>query len=426
MAEAPTEAGHPVERLMTHLYCYRLMIEEARKLDRALVHLDPAVTGPGTHALIIGVGYYHHLPEGGGKPLTVETSMEQLGCPPHSARAVADWFINSFHNPKKPLASVALVISEPHPSIYRHPVTGAGYEVPTGTAEEVKQAVRSWIRRANSSTESLTVFYFCGHGLAEGLAETLLLRDYGADSLGPFDGAMDLSGFKAAMETMKPSWQVFFIDACRVGSLNLGASKGTVGVQMLQPDPLMRGLPAPPAQSVHYATFDGMSAYGADEKPSIYAESLLLGLSRAGRQDDTGDWWVGTFELQTLVEMHTERLARMGNVVQRPEVQRASNFAITRLVGAPDVPVYVFCDPLAAIQLASLTCHSDGQLVCQHHGPSAPDVFEWETFLKIGCYEFVADFGGNGGYKNMSQGRFIMPPCAPVRLQIETDAGPAL
>src|SRR4051794_38186136 len=74
------------------------------------------VKGPATHALVIGVGHYPHLPGGASKKKVANPDgMGQLKSPPESARAVARWLIEEYRS-DRPLSSVALLTSEKVPA----------------------------------------------------------------------------------------------------------------------------------------------------------------------------------------------------------------------------------------------------------------------------------------------------------------------
>lgn len=389
--------------------------------DPALVHLAPSQSGPGTHVLILGIGYYHHLPGGMGAPLKSEHSLEQLGSPPLSARALADWFMTEFDNPEKPLMSLGLVISEPEPARYTNSATGQTYMLPSGNAAEVKASILAWASRASETPDNSTIFYFCGHGVSRGYAEALLLRDYGANAISPFDGAMDLASFKMAMQIMPPDNQVFFIDACRTGTLNTAdISHAGLGQRMLQPDNSLRIGRGLAAQSVHYATFEGTSAFGADDSVSLFTHGLLKALRTAGQPRAQGDWWVETFNLQKQIGKVTSRLAARGKATQQPEAHRCSSIYITRLPDEPAIPVYVSCKPSEVMASAILTCRSDGNMVCQDIGPRPQGVLEWETALNVGRYDFEAMADGRVGRLNNN---FVAPPVHEVEIPIASAEG---
>jgi hypothetical protein len=72
---------------------------------------DDKADEPRTHALVIGVGTYHHLPGGDGEPLKKDFGLTQLRSPPISAREITSWLLNCLNNPAAPLGSVDLLLS---------------------------------------------------------------------------------------------------------------------------------------------------------------------------------------------------------------------------------------------------------------------------------------------------------------------------
>src|SRR5262249_4049056 len=141
-------------------------------MPRFVVH-EKQVQGAATHALVIGVGSYPYL-VGGNGPLTDDNEgLRQLTSPPVSARAFADWLVTSFSNPDKPLASVALLISEANnvvdgnTSTYLNPKTNVSHDLERAQIDTVAKAVDEWQTRADSRVDNMTIFYFCGHGIAQ-------------------------------------------------------------------------------------------------------------------------------------------------------------------------------------------------------------------------------------------------------------------
>src|SRR5687767_1036671 len=105
--------------------------------DRFLVD-ERRVDGPATHAVVIGVGHYPHLPGGRRRQVERPEGMGQLTSPPHSARSLATWLIESYNYPQKPLADVALLISEPKATMFRNPRTGASAAVEAATIDNIE------------------------------------------------------------------------------------------------------------------------------------------------------------------------------------------------------------------------------------------------------------------------------------------------
>jgi hypothetical protein len=157
---------------------------------------DAAVAGPATHALVIGVGAYPHLNGGTKKRSNRHDGMEQLISPPISARMFASWLMSEFSQPNKPLASVALLLSEAAPSPFVDPNNpNNSVVVAEADSSNVRLAIQHLFRRGDENADNLLVFYFCGHGIAAGTDTALLLADYGANDLNALDGAIDFSPF---------------------------------------------------------------------------------------------------------------------------------------------------------------------------------------------------------------------------------------
>src|SRR5512147_609326 len=123
--------------------------------DPALV-FEEAVNGPGTHVLIIGIGCYPRLLEGAEEDSAIAEGMGQLDAPPISARKMAQWFLDNFKNADRPLASLALIISEPAIARFQHPKVagGNGVSLPQGTIDEVCRAIVEWVGRASVHADS--------------------------------------------------------------------------------------------------------------------------------------------------------------------------------------------------------------------------------------------------------------------------------
>src|ERR1700688_4388480 len=108
---------------------------------------------PGTHAIVIGIGTYPF-----GRDIHDDVALNDLKSPIKSAKAIADWLIQHYNNPDRPLASVALIVSDNAPFVYRNPVTELMYEVPTGTTQDIENCVDSWSKRAGDNFDNGAVF----------------------------------------------------------------------------------------------------------------------------------------------------------------------------------------------------------------------------------------------------------------------------
>src|ERR1051325_5790686 len=197
-------------------------------MDHALVWSDPAVAaGPGTHVLLIGVGKYTYGK--GPKASPVGGDLTQLTSPPLSARAMADWFIRHFNHASKPLASVAMLVSEPKRKPYTPPRAGAlPVTPPAATLAHVRAATTRWATRLSSNRDNMAVFYFCGHGISKGQRAALLLDDFGLPDA-EFDGAIDLEILYSTMKNSPAIQQLYLLDCCRTDADNLYENEARIG-----------------------------------------------------------------------------------------------------------------------------------------------------------------------------------------------------
>lgn len=300
--------------------------------DPALLFHDPA-DHAGTHVLLVGISDYPWL-EGGGSYAAADheanaMGMGQLAAPAISMRRMADWFFDRFANPDQPLASLALVLSEPDPATYAHPAAAAPpAPLPRGTISEVQDAVAAWVKRAAGRGDNALVFGFCGHGVQSGNA-VLLCRDYGRNTEDRFQGAIDFEQFRIALSTRRPDTQLLLVDACRTPDLeNSLLGQATPGNALLGMQSLAARDNAPAMQSVHFATSLYTEAWGRNDGPSLFTEAVLKGLD-GGAAEHSADWWVTTSRLHTVLSTYLQLVGSAEGVVQRPAAQ-TQDFRISK------------------------------------------------------------------------------------------------
>jgi Caspase domain len=376
--------------------------ESPRTEDPALVFTAPAVTGPGTHVLIVGIGDYLHL-LGGTEPRSdVAEGMGQLDAPVNSARALANWFLDEFENANRPLASLALVLSDRTPVVYEHVRSQRQEAVPRGTIGDVAVAIDNWVTRASSDQENQTVFFFCGHGVSSG-ESILLLRDFGAVRNNRFDGALNLNDFVGAMQTMLPEYQLFLIDACRVPTGLAKAamdSKVRLGRVCLDPKDVGERGGKPAKQSVHHAASALSPSYGRIKGVSLYTEALIQAMSGGGAQSSE-QWWVGTLGLQTALFDYTRRLATKEKVDQQPELVKSSSFTVHK-PRSIKIPVYISSKPpeaLGKVKRLETRLAADVQAFYdpQQHGV----LLQWECLLSLREHRLSVIFPPAAEYEDL-------------------------
>ena len=117
-----------------------------------LVYKAPAV-GPGTHALVVGVGDYPHLHRGGTNLVPPEHgNVAQPTSPPQSARAVATWLLTAYANDTRMLQSLELLISDPLSAHFNMP-DGRTPSIGRATFAGMDKAVKDWKERGDSNAE---------------------------------------------------------------------------------------------------------------------------------------------------------------------------------------------------------------------------------------------------------------------------------
>lgn len=361
-----------------------------------LIHdVDPPPV-PGTHVLAIGVGRYPWLVNGdAAKPFEKHQNLGQLTSPPHSARDVAHWFRDEFHNPERPIASVALLTSEE-----------GGDPEHAATIGNIVKAVEEWYRRCDSDAKNLPIFYFCGHGLAAGGLLSLLAEDFGSNELSPLKGALDFNRLQIGMARCRPRQQVFLVDACRTDAKLTVTANGFAGEVPIQPDDSIAWTERP----IFYSTLKGLAAYGRAER-SHFADALLAAFKGTGSDDSASEdeWRVNTDGLHEALHQHMRRKIEAGLAsAQIAPAENLTTFDLHVLRGKPRVPVFVTCSPAAAAAQGQLHVGATGTDPLAPAPPAVEGV--WEVVLEAGSYDFEARFGP-GPFKTVRRTGFeVRPP----------------
>jgi Caspase domain len=386
---------------------------------RFVVH-DVAVAGPATHALVIGVGSYPHLLGGSGPQCADNEGLGQLKSPTASATLFANWLIEEFANASKPLASLAMLISDennvPHGTArFINPRTAVQYDLECAKIDNVQVAVNDWKDRANSNPENMTIFYFCGHGIAQAADAALLVEDYGAINDNALDGAIDFRRFHLGMMRCAAAYQCYFIDACRASSDVLIENLGNAGRILVQSAKnARRNLPNRQAP-VFYASLGGASAYARPGKPSVFTDALVRSFGGAGADDADGPWRVTSTRLLEALDYFMRRNTTIDmGPVQIPATGDSSKIPIHE-VCTPRVPVEVMCNPGHATPKAKLGyVPLNGQAGLSR----PPGTDNWMVDLSPGGYDFTAEFPANE-YKGTRKNDYVRPPYRRISLEVQ-------
>lgn len=206
-------------------------------------------SGPGVHALIVGVGQYP------------QSSFPRLMSSVSSAKAVAEWLrINRL---AVPLSTCRVLLSDG---------AGGGARV-----EQFLRAASEWREDAGSNKDNIAFFYFCGMGFQRSATEDLILfEDFGA--VGPaLRGAVSVDNLFQGMAPGPDApdiarTQLYFIDSSRTYE---EFSRYQFSSPTLIFDEYHAGADDRSAV-VFYATQPGTAAYAiSGEKASLFTTALL-------------------------------------------------------------------------------------------------------------------------------------------------------
>ena len=369
-------------------------------------------TKPGTHALVIGIGRYPWLVGGKGKPRFAQNDgMAQLTSPPASARAFATWLLETYDNPKAPLASLDLLLSDAKDQKFKA-ATGT-VEVEAATFDNVSKAIKAWAKRSTRE-EDILVFFFSGHGISAAVQTTLLCEDYGSDDLAPLTHAIDFNKLHIGLDRRPARRQCFFVDACRVATSNILETFNSFGQAVV--DPLAQHNPKARQAPVFHSTLAGQLAYGRKGKTSYFTEAVLRAF-RGPASDNNLDgltWWVQTDALLRALPPLLQRVVEdQEQVLQQAPGTDISNFPLHRLKERPaSIPVDVSCSPDHRTAKAVLSYSGAGKTLKRKPSPKV-----WQLDLDEGRYTFQAQVATPKA-QGLVADEAIRPPYRNIRIKV--------
>ncbi len=306
--------------------------------------------GPGTHVFIIGVGKYPYLVDGTLALSPSAHGMGQLTSPPISARKFLQTIELELTNSVAPLKTIEVLISEATPTPYTLK-NGQAVSVDPATMQNVEAAAAAWYGRLSGSSENVGIFYFCGHGIGDGVDQQLLLEDFGR-SLVAINGSIDFQKFRLGMGQCGALQQCFFVDACRTVNPMLLLNAGTRGNPLL---PLNVTKVFSGSNPVFYSTRNGESSFAMPNAASYFTDALLSGLTRFGaRKTKNKSWSVSTGNLLCAMEALLARAP--ANKRQACTVDSfVTSLVIHELTGHPEVLIDITLSEPAANGMGTLS-----------------------------------------------------------------------
>ena len=384
---------------------------------------ESLAAGPGTHALVVGVGDYPHLKDGSAPPdklFALHMGMGQLTSPEFSVRGFVDWLIDGqagMNNPARPLLSLEVLCSSEQELILPDPAGGDDITVDAATKANFDAAVASWMARANAHQDNLLLFYFCGHGLTYNQGRsTLLLSEFGRNPLHPMAEVIDFQAFRfGLLSRCRAEHQLHFIDACRTrpnngfldeyGEEDIGDCVVAGGIRRLSD----KNIP------VFYATSLGAAAYGLTGAPSFFTQGLLQAFRGSASREANNGWEVVTTAIAEGVNKCVEALTfqKVDQYCQGSDADKP--FALHRLREEPEVVVKVLMNDSTQLEDVLFSCESLPAPPTFSERRQPPVKSPWWLHLRKGQYAFVAESAAHNTVINQ-RSREVAPPGAEVAL----------
>lgn len=140
--------------------------------------------------------------------------------------AVANWFLTgvdampagqgkdaseAFFNTEAPLGSLVMLTS-PN-SVFATP-SGTSVKPTRPTIANIRAAYSDWLDRIELNPTSRGVFYYCGHGVSDGLTQFLVADDFGENPNDTWSAAFHVTNTVLASIRRAQASLFYFIDAC--------------------------------------------------------------------------------------------------------------------------------------------------------------------------------------------------------------------
>ncbi|MDY0917613.1 caspase family protein [Pseudomonas viridiflava] len=367
-----------------------------------------ASEGPGTHVLILGVGDYPYLKDGSAQGRAAHRNMGQLSSPPVSALEMLRWVDSSLSNPQAPLKSIEVLVSAVNAPSFTDRF-GLSQRIDSADWDNYEAAVTAWKERADSHPENVAIFYFCGHGMGDGINTYLLTGDAGRSSKLLRHG-IHVSELRLAMGSCTATKQIYLIDACR--NVDLACvldphDSSETGLPEVNPLLVFRG-----ENPVLYSARQGEQAFGAPGQVSVFTKALLNGLNRCAVFRPRGrEWVVSPQQLQRAIAALMEDFS--GSPPCPADGISGQGFQLHVLNQPPEVILHVHLDNQNANESAVISYTSEGNTVIRQDSEHP-----WRTFVPSGACLIEASFNPAGRFTAQSMEFHMVPPFQNITLEV--------
>lgn len=326
---------------------------------------DDLVTNePRLHALVIGVGDYHHLGLGVPAPATFLNGLAPLTITTPAARRIARWLEADYNNPDAPLGSIELLLS---PSEQMDRSSGGSVDIEDATMTNIEAAFKRWYDRCDSEEANIALFYFAGHGIAT-VSHFLLPSDFGNPAKpNEWENCIDATGLQTGMKKCKADTQLFFLDACRdvdVSALTQNNPQGKHLVSSSLNDNVT-------VSAAFRAASEGRKAYGRDGEETYFCKALMMCLDGVAARKSGPDWRIDTAQLASALVSVVDIMAKTENQPLTSQCDTISPILFHR-PAQPKVLVKVDCEPDERNNEASIVLQQNGTEILSPVGEARP------------------------------------------------------
>jgi hypothetical protein len=266
-----------------------------------------------THAFIVGINGYPHLPKvaGNGQKTPLNLGLRQPASAVADATAFYRWLATEYRNPSAPLATCRVLISPAEEDYLLDQAFDR--QIEPATVTNFLREAGEWRRDAETNRHNVMIFFFAGCAVqVTKLQSILVLHDFGDGIGGRLRHAVDVASLIGGLtpSTSRPDiarTQLFFIDGRRAPpeSFSYFESTGTTSAFDLE---------LPGLDDRNNPMFYASLAASADSyrRVSSFGAALLKCMngdaaSRVGENDDDVSWAVTTASLfQTLPRLLDE------------------------------------------------------------------------------------------------------------------------
>jgi hypothetical protein len=339
------------------------------------------VNAPRLHALVIGVGDYHHLGLNPARPATFLSDLPPLSITTPAARRLAGWLETRYTNTDRPLGSVELLLS---PAETMQRADGSDVDVEDATMANIEAAFARWYKRCDTDENNIALLYFAGHGISTMASQFLLPSDFGNPDLpDEWKNCIDGTGLQSGMAKCEANTQLFFIDACRDTPISALTQRNPHGNPLVTADLNDKV----DLSAAFLAASEGRKAYGRDGEETYFCKALVMCLEGVAARKSGPEWRVDTSNLASSLAAVVDIMAQTENLPLSCHCP-AIKPVVLHVPPEPKVLVKVDCAPKERNNQATITLTQNQTVVTSPAGQARP----WSAELSEGDVTLAATF----------------------------------